>query len=595
MIDDGVQARLRDLRRRPNARAALRAEIETAVAQMVFGTARELWIPPVPLPPPRNAPPPRILQEPGEWDLLAGLDESGRAVLVRSVHSPGGEPPAAVLAHPSEEYVPGAPGQTVIHTDLLRHEGDRLEVIHFQTATGISSVTWIDHDADGRPIGFATATEDGVEATRCEWEGAHCVRANDITGEYDDAGLLRVRDGDAVVWDRALHGYEPDPLDREAAFAAWVDALADAVPRAVDGGAFAVRVDSRFEHDEEPVAIPVDRAYFEDAAARVGADDAFSSCWKPSIPLLGLLDEHGLRAWRSLRQRGTHWSPVLAERLQERLADAPWPVGVAGAGTPRLPDVAPSAVAPLERVPASREELASVLTARRLPARLAEDARWGLALLPGGTGTSRLGGRPELTGAWPTADGRALTHLATIALDEVPEIEGRDVLPRDGTLVFFADLTEEGELWDPTPASDPRVRIVFIPAGTPTHPVDPPDEPDRDPDMLPPLLAERRVRFEPALAPRQNPEGLSAAEQLGYDRLYYDELAERMPIHLVLGHPCAVQWDPRGPDELNLLHIGYDRVLGFEWLDGADLTFHAEPGVIRAGRWDDVTVTPQSG
>ena len=66
---------------------------------------------------------------------------------------------------------------------------------------------------------------------------------------------------------------------------------------------------------------------------------------------------------------------------------------------------------------------------------------------------SRIGGRPDLPdGIWPLNDGRGLTHLATIALAELPEIDGRENLPHDGTLVF-----------SPTSARDPKDGVQRAP------------------------------------------------------------------------------------------------------------------------------------
>ena len=102
-----------------------------------------------------------------------------------------------------------------------------------------------------------------------------------------------------------------------------------------------------------------------------------------------------------------------------------------------------------ERIPRSREELDALLRKYEVPERLGALADWGLELVPG-DGASKLGGRPELPGAWPrNAAGFGLTHLASIALAELPDIEGRDLLPADGTLVFFGDFhpDSEGDEW----------------------------------------------------------------------------------------------------------------------------------------------------
>ncbi|WP_205699463.1 DUF1963 domain-containing protein [Conexibacter sp. SYSU D00693] len=77
--------------------------------------------------------------------------------------------------------------------------------------------------------------------------------------------------------------------------------------------------------------------------------------------------------------------------------------------------------------------------ARRLGTPVTNDhvaGSWALVLEAGGHGLSRLGGRPLLpTGTdWPAGEGRRLTHLATMVLDELPDIAGRELLPAAGTL-----------------------------------------------------------------------------------------------------------------------------------------------------------------
>ena len=47
---------------------------------------------------------------------------------------------------------------------------------------------------------------------------------------------------------------------------------------------------------------------------------------------------------------------------------------------------------------ASHEQLDDVLSKHGLGPELAEHAAWGIALLPGGSGRSKLGGLPEITG-----------------------------------------------------------------------------------------------------------------------------------------------------------------------------------------------------
>ena len=181
---DGVEERYRELRRRPKLRTALWADREAAVVSTAHATGRELWVPVVPLRPRFNEPPPRLVDEPGWRDAQAGLDASGRAVVVRDRE-----------------------GRRVLTWD-----GPRLEIVAFDTHDDVTEVTWVDHDEAGRPARFATAEYGynkpriAFEVATCEWEGDRCVRVrrqvNDFgdgwreevdEAEYDERGLVSVR------------------------------------------------------------------------------------------------------------------------------------------------------------------------------------------------------------------------------------------------------------------------------------------------------------------------------------------------------------------------------------------------------------------
>jgi hypothetical protein len=199
---------------------------------------------------------------------------------------------------------------------------------------------------------------------------------------------------------------------------------------------------------------------------------------------------------------------------------------------------------------------------------------------------------------WPTCEGRTLTHLATIDLSELPPCDGRDLLPADGDLVFFADLTEEGELWEPAVVGeDDRVRVLHVAAGTPTHEPAPPHD-ERDGYDPPAVLRRRKVAFRPVLTMPEAPVGLDAAQRVVYDR-FHSALVDVTPAllepgHLLLGHPVVVQLDPREPGQVSLLHMGWDEALRFEFLDGGDLTFYGDAEDVRAGRWDRLAVSAES-
>jgi uncharacterized protein YwqG len=239
--------------------------------------------------------------------------------------------------------------------------------------------------------------------------------------------------------------------------------------------------------------------------------------------------------------------------------------------------------------PTSHEELIALLAAHELPATMADDAVWGLALLPGGEGRSRLGGRPEIAGEWPLNEGHGLTHLASIALDELPEFPARGHLPSEGTLVFFADFSLESEGWGPVDAGASVLELLYVPPGAATTPAEPPHEPRGRYDV-PVLLEERRVRFEPVLTlpyPDELPDDVWDA---------YEPFAEALdtPDHLLLGEPVFIQEDPREDGELSLLQLNWDEELRFMFGDGGQITFYGSPEDLRAGRWERVKAMPDS-
>ena len=253
-----------------------------------------------------------------------------------------------------------------------------------------------------------------------------------------------------------------------------------------------------------------------------------------------------------------------------------------------------------------RPTLAALLTALGMtPAdatTAADDARWAIVLAPDGSGATRMGGRPVLPAgmAWPTAGGRALTHLATLALDELPDVEGRDALPAAGHLAFFADLTEAGELYDQVHPDDAegsdRMRVVHVAAGAPAHePAPPAGGPPRDRRDPPALLAERRVRPTPRLQLRYVGDGW-ALRKLGIDAVGERVLERAVAAinggvsHQLLGFPLVVQSDTRADAEEALLHIGANNDIGFSILDGGDAMFTADRDELRAGRLDRITL-----
>lgn len=227
-----------------------------------------------------------------------------------------------------------------------------------------------------------------------------------------------------------------------------------------------------------------------------------------------------------------------------------------------------------------------------LAARLARDAAWGIRLEAGGQGVSRLGGSPVLPlGAqWPVGEeGRPLTHLATIDLTELPDVEGRELLPSDGTLAFFADLSEEGEFYEPVgPEGEDRdiVAIIHTPAGRPTS------EPDAPKDTE--VLTERRVRLiERLQIPEPGFHGGGEDQEI-VNTIYALVNGPWLAAHQMLGNPPVAQEDPREHGEIVLLHMSDDDALGFGFLDLGTITAYAPADDLRAGRWDRLTWWPSS-
>jgi uncharacterized protein YwqG len=240
--------------------------------------------------------------------------------------------------------------------------------------------------------------------------------------------------------------------------------------------------------------------------------------------------------------------------------------------------------------PTTFDELQQLLTKHGLPLELAERAVAGLALVGGGTGRSKLGGRPEVPGSWPINNGRGLTHLASIVLEELPAGPWRTSLPGEGTVVFFADFSFDNEGWGPADGTSPFIEIVHVPAGAVAAAAMPPDE-QRNAREIPVVLNERPVQFVPVLTlPAQ--ELYEVLHTLDSPDAFLAELD--MPTHLLLGEPGYLQEDPREPGELSLLQLDWDEELGFMYGDAGTISFWGSPQDVRSARWEHVKATPDS-
>jgi uncharacterized protein YwqG len=244
--------------------------------------------------------------------------------------------------------------------------------------------------------------------------------------------------------------------------------------------------------------------------------------------------------------------------------------------------------------PTSYEQLRGVLLAHGLSPQLTEHAAWGIAVLPGGSGRSKLGGLPEIAGSWPLNDGRALTHLASIVLEELPDVPVRSQLPSTGTLVFFADFSTENEGWGRSDGAEAAIAVMHVPAGGEMPPAVAPDEAGEEYNV-PVVLNERRVRFEPVLTMPVLDEIFDQLDNDG-DPTALDAFAVELdaPEHLLLGEPTYIQEDPREPGDLSLLQLNWDEALGFTYGDGGQISFYGRPEDLRAGLWQHVRAMPDS-
>ncbi len=312
--------------------------------------------------------------------------------------------------------------------------------------------------------------------------------------------------------------------------------------------------------------------------------------------------ERGMAAWAA-RDRGSDPLPYLLtrravgdERARAFITTLTKPVKGSRAKAP--------ANGQIESPAALQEALIAAGLAPEVAQVAAADARWAIVLEAGGDGESRLGGLPTLPSdmAWPAADGRPLTHLATVALQELPQVHGRELLPADGFLSFFADVSSRGALYDVLGPGDPgrdRVAVIHTPAGVATHVPEPStDAPPPDEYDVPIVLRERRVTPTAKLQLRHL--HIAAAYDLDAidEHLIVEELAPRFngdADHQMLGFPRFIQDNPLPDDEIPLFFIAYDRPLGFAFLDNGTLVFHGKRDDVAAGRWDQLTIHPDSG
>lgn len=190
-------------------------------------------------------------------------------------------------------------------------------------------------------------------------------------------------------------------------------------------------------------------------------------------------------------------------------------------------------------------------------------------------GSSKLGGEPDLADGseWPSWEGKPLSFLAQLDLEEVAPFDLERLLPTTGRLLFFYDAA--GQPWGGQAADRGRWRVLWNPAGEALVRTAPPD-------VLPPVLelASRVVRLEveltlPALDRATTSRGLDVKR----DALLVEWTDRHFPTpehtktHRLLGHADVIQGEIEielGDDWTLLLQLDSEDV---SWGDAGRLYF----------------------
>ena len=178
-------------------------------------------------------------------------------------------------------------------------------------------------------------------------------------------------------------------------------------------------------------------------------------------------------------------------------------------------------------------------TAAELLEEMRAQSRPCLRLVPGGSGSSRLGGSASIAGAWPRYRERPLSMIAQLDLAEMRAAGGPDWLPAEGRLLFFYELELSTWGFDPQDAGSALVRYDTIVADGVAEPDDLPPQArfDAYPIAFVPavsLPSEERLEIDwKTVSDREQGELEAAVEAL----------TPAEPVHQVGGYPLSVQSD----------------------------------------------------
>ena len=222
-----------------------------------------------------------------------------------------------------------------------------------------------------------------------------------------------------------------------------------------------------------------------------------------------------------------------------------------------------------------------------------------LRLAAGGGGRSRLGGGPEMTGPWPRYEGRPLSLVAQLQLEEVRAAGGPDWLPAAGRLLFFYEFEHGAWGLAPEDLGSFAVRWETGVAAPATPPA----------DLTEGQFADFPVTF---TTDRSFPD----AERLDIDwrnlsrkedralEVALEAMAPAEPVHQIGGYACAIQGDQMDVEcqKINqrlhpadeaagdgaadwrlLLQIDTDEAAGMMWGDTGRIYFWIREQDARAG------------
>ncbi|MDO8377675.1 YwqG family protein [Phenylobacterium sp.] len=240
-------------------------------------------------------------------------------------------------------------------------------------------------------------------------------------------------------------------------------------------------------------------------------------------------------------------------------------------------------------------------------AALKAQARPCLRLVPGGDGRSRLGGTPEMAGAWPRYDGRPHSCVAQLDLSEVRAAGGPEWLPAEGRLLFFYEL-EHGS-WG-LDVKDAGSAVVIHETGSPIAATEPDDLPDDAKLLAYPIAFAPGASYPSEERVAIDWSRLDAASTEALERALMD-LAPAAPAHQIGGYPFPVQSDGMEAECQNLarrlgqgeshtadwrllLQLDTDEEAGVMWYDVGSLYFWIREQDARAGDFSKVWTILQS-